>query len=258
MARDTAPTEGYTAEATMFCPKCGAEAVEVQRFCKACGTNLQLINDALKGGGDSSHSVYGVDIEALKQNAMEFARSWKAGWNGIAPAAQRSRARHEIRRQVRDQIRLQNLPRPKEWLGMSWQHNLRSGLISLFSGAGLGFVLYYLGRTAINEGVVQRIEEASRGHVQGLEPLIRLIWLFALIPVLKGLAQIIYAAFFAESIATLSERFTVKVPQMSEPVEPTPSQRFERLEEPPTSVTEHTTKIIDEAGRAASVRRESQ
>jgi hypothetical protein len=243
----------------MFCPKCGAEAVEVQRFCKTCGTNLQLINEALKGG-DSSHSVYGVDIEALKQNAIEFARSFKTAWPGIAPPAARIRSAREqhrqLRRQMREQMRMQNLPRPKEWLGLSWQHNLKNGLISLFSGAGLGFVLYYLGQTAINQGLVQSLEEASNGRIHGLETLIRLVWLFALIPVLKGLAQIFYAAFFAESLATLSERFTVKPPPVDQAVEQPQSQRFESLSEPPISVTEHTTRIIEGAGEG--VRPENQ
>jgi len=233
----------------MFCPKCGAEALEEQRFCKLCGTQLQLIYEALRG--DSSQSVYGVDIDALKQNAMEFARSWKAGWNGVSTEVQRHRRspgaiRREIEREMRREMRSRNLPRPKEWLGYSWQHNLRNGLISLFSGAGLGFVLYYLGHAAINEGTIQRIEEASQGHIQGLATLVALIWLFAAIPILKGLAQIIYAAFFAESMAVLSERFTVKqAPQSPVALQP-PPPTLDNPVDAPASVTEHTTKIFDE------------
>jgi len=245
----------------MFCPKCGAEAVEVQRFCKLCGTNLQLINDALKSG-DSGQPAYGVDIESLKRNAIEFAQSWKSGWSGLAPSAQRQLSRHSARRRIREEIRSRNLPRPREWMSYSWQHSLRNGLLSLFGGAGLGAALYYLGRTAINEGVLQNLEEATHGKVHGLEPLVRLLWVFALIPILKGLAQIFYSAFFAESMATLSERFTVKPPPeasaapVEQPRAEPPAERFERLTEAPSSVTENTTKIFEEAGRR--VTRETQ
>jgi len=59
--------------------------------------------------------------------------------------------------------------------------------------------------------------------------------------VLKGLAQILYAAFFGESLATLAERF---IPQ-AEPERTTSG--FESLAEPPSSVTEHTTQFFEES-----------
>jgi hypothetical protein len=79
-----------------------------------------------------------------------------------------------------------------------------------------------------------------------------MIWLVALIPVLKGIAQILYAAFFAESIASLTERFLP--PQ---PVEHRPAvQEYIPLNETPTSVTERTTQFFDDASTPAN--RESQ
>jgi len=159
------------------------------------------------------------------------------------------------------------VPKPKEYMSYSWQHNLRNGLISLFWGAGFGAVLYYLSQNAIEGGLIQRIEEASNGHVQGLEPLVRMIWMIALLPVLKGLAQIIYAAFFGESMATLSARFTPP-PLLEEPkpflrqdtapvVErETVPRGYEPSIEPPPSVTEHTTHFFEEEQRQA--KRETQ
>jgi hypothetical protein len=78
--------------------------------------------------------------------------------------------------------------------------------------------------------------------------------LFAAIPVLRGLSQIGYAAFFAESMAKLSERFiprpqpvqVVTAPQPSVTrEEEEPVRNFENLSQPISSVTEHTTNIID-------------
>jgi hypothetical protein len=254
----------------MFCPKCGGEAFEEQRFCKLCGTDLRLINNALKGG-ESGQNFFGLDLEALGQNAAEFARSWKSGWHGsgAGPESQRQRSASQIRREarneIRNRIREQNLPKPKEWLSYSWQHNLRNGLISLFGGAATAFVLYYLADVAISEGVLDRLQQATQGRVTGLEPVVRIIWLFALIPVLKGLAQVIYAAFFAESIATLSDRFTVKLPPKPARVEQAASPNHENHEKPnhehlaeePVSVTENTTRFFEESEKSR-VPRQSQ
>ena len=264
----------------MFCPKCGSQTVEGQRFCKACGTNVQLINDALRSG-DSSQAPFGIDVESLKKNAIEFAQSWKTGWSGVAggkdwhqKAHESAREIREIRRKAKEEARRQNLPKPREYMSYSWQHNLRNGLVSLFWGGGLGILLYYLGRTVIDGGLIRQLEESSQGHVQGLDPLVRMLWLIALLPVLKGLARIIYAAFFGESMATLTARFTPQalleeappsIRQDTSPVsQPETVGAYGRSGEPssaapgdpPPSVTEHTTHFFDEEQRQA--RRESQ
>jgi hypothetical protein len=253
----------------MYCPKCGSESVEAQRFCKACGTNLQLINDALRTG--DSPGPFGINVDELAKNAKDFAQSFKTSLSGANfkvgvhdlhgsradEVRDRFRAAREIRRQAREQARRQNLPRPKEYMSYSWQHNLRNGLVSLFWGTGLGVFLYYLSQNAIDSGLIRRLEETSNGHVQGLEPLVRMVYLIALLPMLKGLAQIFYAAFFGESMATLTARFT-PVAQLAEPKpfvrqntapveerEPV-ERRYEPSENPPPSVTEHTTHIFEE------------
>jgi hypothetical protein len=267
----------------MFCPKCGSKALEEdQRFCKACGTNLQAVNNALERGEGKTgvlNSIVksvkeNVDVEAIVKNVKESVGDIKINHH------QRSSAQ-DIKKAIRDKAgrkgqydhwleyektktkvaeekaRRKELqtPKPKEWLAYSWQHNLKHGLISLLSGAGLGFFFYYLGRAAIDSGVIQQIE-AQAGHpVNGLEQLFRLVWLISIFPMLKGLGQIIYAAFFAESIATLAERFAPRseAPQ-TDPINQsrtTAPQAFvsptmQALEEPPPSVTEGTTKFFEE------------
>ena len=247
----------------MFCPKCGGGATAGQRFCKACGTNLQLINDAIRPG--AQQGPFGFDVETLTRNAREFAESWKKGWKHPAvigaridrSAVDSIRAARIERRRAREEARRRNLPKPKEYMSYSWQHNLRNGLLSLFWGTGLGVFLYYISRTAIDEGLIKAIEDSSNGHVHGLEPLARMIWLIALLPILKGLSRIIYAAFFAESMATLTERFTPPPalpepsPTLSQNTSPvaskeTASRDYEPFTDAPPSVTEHTTHIFDE------------
>jgi len=263
----------------MFCPKCGSPTVEGQRFCKACGTNVQLINDALRSG-DTSQAPFGIDVEALKKNAMDFAQSWKTGWGGGPTgkdfqhgARESAREIREIKRKAREEARRQNLPKPREYMSYSWQHNLRNGLVSLLWGGGLGIVLYYLGRTVIDAGLIKQLEDSSNVPIHGLEPVVRILWLIALLPMLKGLARIIYAAFFGESMATLTARFTpqplleeapASIRQDTSPVsQPATVGAYERSGEPssdpidpPPSVTEHTTHFFDEDQRQS--KRESQ
>jgi hypothetical protein len=218
-----------------------------------CGTNMQLVTDAINRSDDTL-SQFGIDVEALKRNATEFVKNMKAGLAGKGDWKNKERLErhqeHLERRQRRERER--NLPKPKDWLPYSWQHNLKHGLISLFTGAGLGFLLYYLGRVMIGEGTIEDIETAAGHHIRGLATLVSLIWLIALIPVLKGLAQIIYAAFFGESLSKLAEKF-LPPPQVESDKT---TSGFERLEEPVPSVTEHTTQFFEET--SPQPRRETQ
>jgi hypothetical protein len=244
-----------------------------------------LINDALRTG-DTPQGPFGINVDELTRNAVDFAKSWKTSWGpghlriekvprgqrrGAETAAEirdRIRISREIRRQAREEARRQNLPKPREYMSYSWQHNLRNGLVSLFWGTGLGIFLYYISQTIIDQGLIKRIEEATNGQVQlnGLETVVRLIWLIALLPILSGLARIIFAALFGESMATLAARFTpppmldepqpfIKqdtapvveretAPRESGPREPVSG--YEPSIEPPPSVTEHTTHFFEE------------
>ncbi len=177
----------------MFCPNCGAKPIESQRFCKQCGTNLDLVSDALKEGGDSLGQLR-VDMESLKKN-FDISK-----WFDDTPSV-KIKAQHE---------KHQEMPKQKEWLSYTRQHSLKNGLISLFSGLGLGAVLYYFGRIAVNEGVLREIDKLANKNIHGLEQFLLWAWLFALIPVLKGIGQIIYGIAFAEPMSVLAERFAPK------------------------------------------------
>jgi hypothetical protein len=230
----------------MFCPKCGVEPTEIQKFCKNCGTNLQAVNDALQGEGQTK-DVFGIDVDSLSRYAGSVKNWAENNWGGGDKTAEARRTTRRLRQEERERRR--HLPKPKEWMSYSWQHNLKNGLISIFSGAGLAYIFYYLGRPPVSEEIIQAIQEASHREIHVLPQLFSLIWLFALIPALKGIAQIIYAAFFAESMATLAERFTppplrLEQPRVEQELPPNVTADFS---EPPPSVTEHTTKIFEEA-----------
>lgn len=229
---------------------------------------MQLVSQAIKRSDDTLGQL-GIDVEALKRNALEFARNVKEGIHtSITYAKQQSgqyqdsekpgKTTKELQKQTsgksRSELRHERAIH-QELIKHSWEHNLKNGLISLFSGAGLGILLYYIGRTAINSGTVADIEQLVEHQIRGIEQLLSLLWLFALIPTLKGLAQLIYAAFSGfsgQSIAKLTERLPAPQPQVQEPEHFT----MPSLGEPPSSVTDHTTELFEEAG--PNFKREAQ
>jgi hypothetical protein len=173
----------------MFCPKCGIQAIEEdQRFCKSCGTNLQAVNNALERG-ESKTSVLGinvgnivksvkenVDVDTIVQTVKESVGDITMNRDTRRHSRRPSRpSARSIRKSIEEQVsggskyehwvkyeeaktkiaeekakrqQLQ-MPKPKEWLAYSWQHNLKAGLKDLLTGAGLGALLYYLGRVAM-------------------------------------------------------------------------------------------------------------
>jgi hypothetical protein len=184
------------------------------------------VSDALKEGGDSLGQLR-IDMDSIKKN-LDISKWFDEG-SGTHVRVHRPQQKE--------------MPRPKEWLAYSRQHSVKNGLISLFSGVGMGAVLYHLGRVAVSEGVLRNIEELANRNIHGLEQLLLWVWLFALIPILKGIGQIIYGIAFAEPMSVLAERFAPKQPApqpVTSPINPA-------LAEPPPSVTEHTTNIIGEA-----------
>jgi hypothetical protein len=272
----------------LFCPKCGTKSLEDdQRFCKSCGTNLNGINEVLeKGGkpeGNKDFKSVALDVasniaDSIKDSIGEVTinknprlAQKQADWEIHKQAEiEKWKARHEARLKRREarkaELAKPQMPKPKEWLAYSRQHNLKYGLITLLGGGGFGLFLYYAGKMALESGLVQQIEDAAQQHpVVGLEFGLRVIWMIAAIPILKGFGQLLYAAFFAESIKTLAERFAP--PQQSErtysrdtaPQDTSPmsesskgnvgplSPLFGELAEPPMSVTEGTTKFFDDA-----------
>jgi len=120
--------------------------------------------------------------------------------------------------------------------------------------------------------LINQIPGIDPPQVHGLQVLAHVFWLLMLIPVLKGLGQLIYATFFAESLATLTERYTIpadglgrddqatepSVRRSTAPQAPVsaPTNEFDQLAGAPPSVTENTTQFFEEA--AARRQRESQ
>src|SRR5215510_6837356 len=59
----------------LFCPRCGREIIEGQRFCKNCGMKVGVILDAI---ADRQHSPF--DFESLKRDLRELGTSLRTGF----------------------------------------------------------------------------------------------------------------------------------------------------------------------------------
>lgn len=296
----------------MFCPKCGVETSEGYKFCKSCGTNLQIVSDAIQGGEDTLGQLR-LDLDGLKravsesgkaiaEEARKAVRSAKAsgkygrsrgrhGWSGdwggnwkhtlhgwdYVPTNENGEpvTQDATRGATTDDLAAlgpsglpRGLPRPKEWLKYSKQRNIRDGLMSLMGGIGMGAVFYYVGKVIIDSGSIAGIAESS--HVHDLDKLLYAIiplwWLVAVIPVLKGLGQLIYGIFIAESMSKISGAFGTAIrqnqpvpqqienqPQQAAPNWPKVKPEQDKASDyvtgavPPPSVTENTTNILEKA-----------
>ena len=78
----------------MFCPKCGAEPTEIQKFCKNCGTNLQAVNEALQDDGQAK-DVFGIDVDTISRYADSVKNWGQTNWGGKDQTSEAGRTTRE-------------------------------------------------------------------------------------------------------------------------------------------------------------------
>lgn len=206
----------------MYCPKCAAQAVPNQRFCRNCGTNLGVILDAIDGKQPGP-----IDFEALKNNLRELGVNLRAGFEqasaqikntkrldqtppspmnhpnsqaGNFPPPQvvmadmardlKGSLKHEIKRGL-NKVKLAN----------SRKHSLQQATLSILGGGAWMVVWQKLLEEAFSSGLLASLEanilQKTRWEVVGLVPIFRMLWLLGLVPVAKGVAHLINGIFFA-------------------------------------------------------------
>jgi hypothetical protein len=216
----------------MYCPQCSNEATPGLQYCRNCGANLKVIGKAVALSEAVARSdrgplpkikemVKGLKVEhvteeisrAMDRMNQEIART---SLRSDRPARQRGRRREKTAEERREQ-------------------HIVKGTASMFTGIGLMIFLYYFSGAI----VLKLPPEAIRQIPFELAPVIRIIWLFGLIPALSGLGQILAGL----SIRATSPRL-IETPAPAEPIiqsRPSPQGL-------PVSVTEHTTNLLDPTG----------
>jgi len=177
----------------MFCPQCGTESSPDLKFCRTCGANLRVIAKAVTlsetiARSDSVPAKVKDLVKNLKIEKVtdEVARAMEKMGHEIAHTADdhhdwvKARERHEIRRELRRRRKEKTAEQRRESL-------LTRGFITMFSGIGLGVLLYIIGHSVVLNLSPDQISKTPFD----LYSLLHVLWLIGLIPALAGFGRVI-------------------------------------------------------------------
>lgn len=212
----------------MYCPKCGTESPEDQRFCRSCGANLKVIGKAVALSEAVARSDRGP-LPVIK----EMMRSVKVEHTTDEISDALEQMNREITRNfsaavhIRPDV-LQGKGEPPE---RRRESHIVKGTASLFSGIALMIFLYYF-----SGALVLKIppEELAKLPFE-LEPVLRVAWLVGLMPALSGAGRIIAGLLVRPARDGAAVAAGQTVPSLGQG--PVPG-------EPPGSVVEHTTELL--------------
>jgi hypothetical protein len=218
----------------MYCPQCGTESPQDQRFCRSCGANLKVIGKAVALSEAVARSDRGP-LPMLKQ----MMKSVKIEHTTDEISNALEQMNHEITRNFSAavQIRPLKLERKEELPEQRRENHLVKGTASLFSGIALMIFLYYFSGALVLKIPPEKLAKLPFE----LEPVLKVIWLLGLMPTLSGLGRIIAGLLIRPTRDRRAE--TGELPAEA----PAPAELA-------GSVVEHTTELLD---REAAVRRAS-
>lgn len=215
----------------MFCPQCGTESQATQ-YCRACGANLKVIGKAVA----LSEAVARSDRGPLPK-IREMIREFKVDHVSDEVSGALDRMNQEIAKiSPESEKRKRNGPwiqfgRKKTPAEKREQH-ISKGVVSLFSGAGLTIFLYYL-----SAALVLKLPQHIVAQIPfEIDPVVKVLWLFGLLPAMSGLGHII--------AGLLIRPQPEQQPQFDQVVSP-PRELTDRPLTNPVSVTDHTTNLLE-------------
>jgi len=168
----------------MYCPQCGTESPATLQYCRVCGSNLKVIGKAVA----LSEAVLRSDRGPLPK-IKEMVKSLKVEHVTEEVSKALEKMNHEIAemspppKTSRPFIEFRKKKTPEE----RREANITKGVVSLFSGVGLMIFLYYLSAAMILKLPPDVIAKVPFE----IEPVMRIIWLFGLLPTLSGVGHII-------------------------------------------------------------------
>ena len=153
----------------MFCPQCGSTQGDELRFCKSCGTNLEVVRESVKSG-----HVPG-----------------KFDWNRTWVAEMLMSGEEAVKRE-KEIERLQGItPEVKR------RNEIKAGVITASVGVGVMILL-----NVMLDGII-----ASGKVPSDVAVILSRVWIAGVIPLLVGIALIINGAFVSKLFSG-SERRT--------------------------------------------------
>lgn len=195
----------------MYCPKCATQSTPGQRFCRTCGTNLSVILDAID---DSIGGKRGpIDFEVLKADLRELGANLRVGFEearqGFKQATGKTRRLNTAptpsappSAPAAPPVKLEPLRVKRVRGGSTRRYSLQQAFLGIFGGGATAGVLYHLLNTAAGSGLLASLEQMILRNLEvpppgGFVPVFQMLWMLGLIPVVKGVAHLINAIFFA-------------------------------------------------------------
>jgi len=222
----------------MFCPQCGTDSVEGQHYCRSCGTNLKVVGRAVTLG-DAISKTDGMPgkVKEIMSNLKiahvtdEVSRAMEKMNAEIA----RSSAKEHIKRRIRR----------KKTAEERRERHLTRGTIKFFWGTGLAIFLYFL-----SHGIVLKLDPDVINKVPfDIESVVRVFWIIGLVPVLSGVGHIIAGLTIkarAQKEIESTEQTPLKIDsELSDASGNGPDLTTAAVREPPASVTDRTTNILN-------------
>jgi len=224
----------------MYCPQCGTDSPANLQYCRGCGANLKLIGKAVALSEAVARSDRGPlpKIKEMVKNfkvehvSEEVSRAFDHMNTEIAKISPSVTKHHERRPWIN--LRVKKTPAERR------EQHISKGLVSMFSGAGFTIFLYYLSAALVLKLPPHIVEQIPFE----IDPVVKVLWLFGLIPTLSGLGHIM-AGLLIKSKRYEPEQ--IEEPLGEQQVEfPHSTAQTPSLNSVPRSVTENTTNLLEE------------
>ncbi|HKP83421.1 MAG TPA: hypothetical protein VJT69_15425 [Pyrinomonadaceae bacterium] len=215
----------------MFCPQCGTESQATQ-YCRACGANLKVIGKAVALSEAVARSDRGP-LPRIKEMIKEFkvdhvSDEVSGALDRMNQEIAKISPESEKRKHSGPWIQFGSKKTPAE----KREQHISKGVVSLFSGAGLTIFLYYLSAALVLKLPPHIVDQIPFE----IDPVLKTIWLFGLLPAMTGVGHI---------IAGLLIRAQPEQQTQLDQVVSSPRELTDRPLTNPVSVTDHTTNLLE-------------
>jgi len=216
----------------MYCPQCGTESQSTQ-YCRVCGANLKVIGKAVALSEAVARSDRGP-LPKIKEMIKEFKVDHVSDEvSGALDRMNQEIASISTESQQRSERRALISFGKKKTPAEKRENHISKGIVSLFSGVGLTVFLYYLSAALVLKLPPHIVDQIPFE----LDPVVKTIWLFGLLPATTGLGHI---------IAGLLIRPQREQSQFDQVVSPPRELTDRPISNPvPVSVTDHTTNLLE-------------
>ena len=231
----------------MYCPQCGTESPPALQYCRICGANLKVIGKAVSLSEAIARSdrgvlpklkemVKGLNVDHVTEEVSRAFDRMNEEFSTMSTDENSLERQHD--RHSRDAYRALRHQREKKTPAERREKHLTTGVVSIFSGVGLMIFLYFLSGVLVLKlppDVIARVPFE-------IDPVVRIIWLFGLMPTLSGVGHVL-AGLLIRPQQNLESNQVAPPPDLTP--ELTEGSSTTTAVNTPTSVTERTTNLLE-------------